>query len=101
MSNLLDAIGKQVLRGYILNICEKAEPLGAGAEVIAAAMKKEGLVYAREDITAACQYLQSKDFIKIDEVKNDVLGISRSISKITAKGIDLLEGTITESGIEL
>lgn len=101
MSKLTEAMGRQVLRGYILYICEKAEPSGAGLEVISGAIKKEGLHYSREDIQEACAYLESKGLIQVTEVSSQVLGISRHIAKITARGIDLLEGTIEEQGIEL
>lgn len=97
----LDIIEKQVLRGRILNICEKAQPYGAGFEMIEGALKKEGFFYEKKDITEACSYLQQKKLISIKTVKNTVFEISRNISMITAKGIDFLEGSIIEDGIVL
>lgn len=101
MSKLLDVTEKQVLRGYCLKICEQAEPLGAGTEVIQAALKKNGFKeYSREDIEEACDYLEKKNLVKLEHIKNDVLKIQRCIARITAKGTDLLEGTVAEEGIE-
>lgn len=102
MSKLLDVSEKHVLRGYCLKICEQAEPLGAGTEVIYSALKKSGYSdYEKADIEEACSYLEKKGFVQLEHVKNDVLKIKRCIAHITAKGTDLLEGTITEEGVEL
>lgn len=96
----LDISGKQVLRGLILEICEKAEPLGAGLEVIQSALKKAGADYSREDIEAACAYLEGKGFVILKTEGNEALRITRCIARITAVGIDFIEGSINESGIE-
>ena len=102
MSKLLDVTEKQILRGCCLKICEQAEPLGAGTEVIYAAFKKSGYSgYGKEDITEACEYLERKGLVKLEHIKNDILGIYRCIAHITAKGTDLLEGTIAEEGVEI
>ena len=97
----LDVLEKQFLRGRVLHICEKAQPCGAGIEVIEAALKKEKYYYDRQDIIEACYYLEQKQLIHIKKVKNVVLEIERNISMITAKGIDFLEGSVAEEGIAL
>lgn len=102
MSKLLDVTEKQILRGCCLNICEQAEPLGAGTEVIYSALKRMGYAdYTKDDIEEACIYLEKKGLVKLEYVKSEVLNIKRCIAHITPKGTDLLEGTITEEGIEL
>ena len=102
MSKVLDVTEKQILRGYCLKVCEQAEPLGAGTEVIYAVLRKLGYgSYEKSDITEACEYLQKKGLVRLELVKNDVLNIRRCIAHITAKGTDLIEGTATEDGIEL
>lgn len=51
MSRILDVTEKQILRGCCLKICEQAEPLGAGTEVIYAVLKKSGYgAYEKSDI---------------------------------------------------
>ena len=102
MSRILDVTEKQILRGCCLKICEQAEPLGAGTEVIYAVLKKSGYgAYEKADITEACEYLQKKGFVRLELVKNDILNIHRCIAHITARGTDLIEGTATEEGIDL
>ena len=89
MNKLLDITEKQMLRGYVLKICEFSEPLGAGIEVVESALKKEGF------------YLEGKGFIKLENIKNSILNIDRTIAKITSLGIDLLEGTTQTEGVIL
>ncbi|MGL4790983.1 MAG: hypothetical protein ACRCW1_06180 [Anaerotignaceae bacterium] len=101
MSNILEITEKQLLRGYVLKIAEQAQPFGAGVEIIHSTLTKKGFQYSKKNIVEACNYLQQKGLVDFKEVKNDVLGIQRSIAKINAKGIDLLEGTIVEEGIEI
>ena len=97
----LDGVQKQILRGRILTICEKAQPYGAGLEMLDVTLKKEGFCYEMQDIRQACYYLEQKGLISMTTVKNVVLKISRNISMITARGIDFLEGSIEEEGIAL
>lgn len=102
MDRLLDVTQKQVLRGYVLRIADQAEPLGAGIEVIHGALKKEGFAeYSKDNIKDASIYLEKKGLVSLTNIKNEVLHIERCVVKITAKGIDIMEGTITEDGIEL
>lgn len=101
MSSLQQITEKQVLRGLVLKIAEAAEPLGAGTEVIKAAVGKHGYGASKSDIADCCRYLEGKDLITMEKVENEVLGISRDIAHITSKGVDVLEGTETVSGIEL
>jgi len=102
MGSLIDVTQKQILRGYALKISDMAEPLGASIEVIRGTLKKEGFgEYSKNDILEAGEYLQKKGLIEIKRIKNEVLKIERYIFKVTAKGTDLLEGTIIEDGIEL
>ena len=73
MSKVLDVTEKQILRGFCLKICEQAEPLGAGTEVIYAVLKKSGYgAYEKADIAEACEYLQ--------KAVDDVYGLAPSRS---------------------
>lgn len=100
MDKLLDTTEKMALRGYILRICEAAEPLGAGQEVILGALKREGFSASAEDVRKACGYMQGKGLLELQEIRNDVLGIHRLLAKITPLGIDVLEGNAAVDGIQ-
>lgn len=98
---LTETTGKMVLRGYILRICEAAEPFGAGLEVIQGALKREGFPASAADIRKACEYMQGKGLLELEEIRNDVLNIHRTLAKITPLGIDILEGNAAIDGIQL
>ena len=101
MDNAMDISQKQILRGRILKICHQAEPLGAGTEVITAALKREGYPVSKDEVGEACRYLAGKKLVEIEKIENKVLNISRDIAHITARGTDVLDGTIPIEGIEL
>lgn len=99
--NIVDTIQNQILRGKVLMICAEAEPLGAGTEVIAAALRKEGYAVNTADVDKICKYLEQKNLIDIDTIENKVLDLRRDIAHITPCGIDFLEGTTVVQGVEL
>jgi hypothetical protein len=93
-SNLVNAVTQQILRGRILTLSQEAAPIGgASIEVLTAALKQQGFSVGKQEITEACDYLSGKGLIRMDNVNNETLGISRSIAHITPEGIDALEGT--------
>lgn len=101
MSSIAKVVEKQVLRGLVLRITEAAEPLGAGTEVILAAIRQYGYSASKDDIAECCNYLQGKELVKVERVGNTVLGLSRDIAHITPKGVDALEGTEQIDGVVL
>lgn len=101
MDKLLDTTEKMVLRGNILRICEAAEPLGAGLEVILGALKREGFPASAADIRRACEYMQGKGLLELKEIQNEVLKIRRTLAKVTPLGIDVLEGNAAADGVQL
>lgn len=90
-----------MLRGRVLQVCFQSGRLGAGTELIAAALKKEGFPTPENEIDDACRYLEGKGLVSIKEVEGAIMGISRRISYITPADIDALEGTLKVEGIEL
>lgn len=98
---LVDTTEKMILRGNILRICEAAEPLGAGQEIILGALKREGFPASAADVRKACEYMQGKGLLELKEIRNDVLNIHRTLAKITPLGIDVLEGNAAADGVQL
>lgn len=101
MSNLTDIVKKQILRGDILQICNATGKEGAGVKLIISALKSEGVTVTEEDVTDACNYLEGKGLIKMDTLDNRIRGVKWTISYITPKGIDVLEGTTAVEGVEI
>lgn len=91
MSNLLDLSAKEILRKEILQLCFEAAPEGCSMDVLKAALSHGGLEDAGE-LEKQVGYLEAKGMVSTNKVENRVLKISRTIVKITAAGIDLLEG---------
>lgn len=91
MSNLLDLSAKEILRKEILQLCFEAAPAGCSMDVLKAAFSHGGLEDAGE-LEKQVGYLEAKGMVSTNKVENRVLKISRTIVKITAAGIDLLEG---------
>ena len=91
----------QLHRGLALRTVSEAEPVGASVELIRTVFKQHGYDFEKNEVMAICRYLEGKGLINISNSNNSVLGISRFISTITPKGIDVLEGTVQVEGIEL
>lgn len=91
MSNLLDLAAKEILRKEILQLCYKAAPVGCSMDVLRAAFSHSGTEDAGE-LERQVDYLQAKNMVTAEKVGNERLNLSKVIVKITADGIDFLEG---------
>ena len=99
MSDFVKNSENQILRGYVLYICNLTG--GASYQLLRASLKKVGVDATEKQIEAASNYLQGKKLVTIRNAGNKQAGITRSIVYITPEGIDVLEGTREEDGIEL
>lgn len=100
MSNLIDLATKEIIRAEILEICQQSIPVGADERVIRSILRKNGHELTEGEVLAEIYYLESKGMLLVNRVENKTLNIQRSIALITGKGIDFLDGTYQESGIE-
>lgn len=91
MSSLLDLAAKEILRKEIMMLCLKAVPEGCSMDVLKAALSHKGSDDARE-LERQVGYLELKGMVSTQTVKNRALNISKTIVRITADGIDFLEG---------
>ncbi|MBD5497465.1 MAG: hypothetical protein HDR11_06830 [Lachnospiraceae bacterium] len=99
MSNLTETAGKEILRNEILEICRETAPDGAGIPLLKACLHKAGIETDERELERQAAYLQDKGLAAVDEIKNVRLGIRRRIVRITAAGMDFLEGNREEAGI--
>ncbi|MCI9463385.1 MAG: hypothetical protein HFI48_05790 [Lachnospiraceae bacterium] len=90
MSNLLEVAAKEILRKEILQLCFSAAPNGCSMDVLRAAFTHKAEDTA--ELERQADYLQQKGLVSISDVGNKTLNLSMKIVKITAAGIDLLEG---------
>lgn len=91
MSDLLRTAEKEILRKEILNLCYQAGSVGCSTDVLAAAFAHSGAC-SREEIVRQVDYLEAKELVTAQDVGNARLGISKKVVKLTAGGIDYIEG---------
>ncbi|MCX4341338.1 MAG: hypothetical protein OSJ72_17050 [Lachnospiraceae bacterium] len=91
MSDLLKTAEKEILRKEILGLCYKAAPTGCSMDVLAAAFAHSG-TGDKDEIARQVDYLEAKHLVLVQKVGNERLGISKQIVKLTAEGIDYMEG---------
>jgi len=98
---MFEIAGNHELRGYILKIANEIQPFGAGVPFIKILLHQLKFTPDEATIMNACKYLEGKGLVRMENVCDRVKNISRDIVYITPKGIDVLEGTETVSGVEL
>ena len=93
MSNLIQTAEKEILRKVILNLCYQAPSVGCSTDVLVAAFAHSGVSgREREEIVKQVDYLKLKGLVTVESVGNERLNLSRDIVKLTADGIDYMEG---------
>jgi DNA-binding PadR family transcriptional regulator len=85
-------IENQEIRGWILRICQRAQPYGASFQVIEVTLMEAGFHHSLTEMKSHLKYLEEKGYITMEELKQG--GVKRRINSITPKGVDLLEGNI-------
>lgn len=95
MSDLIKTAEKEILRKEILGLCYQAGPTGCSMDVLAAAFAHSG-TGDKEEIARQVDYLEAKHLVQVQTVGNERLGISRKIVKLTAEGIDYMEGNAAQ-----
>lgn len=91
MGKMTTLAEKEIIRKEILMLCQEAGELGCSQEVLNAALKKYGFE-SGFDLNTEIMYLTDKGLVSVREINNIRLGIKRKIVRITANGIDYLDG---------
>lgn len=82
------------LRGFILTMCRHNYPHGCSDRLIAVTLGENQFSSSPALLRAHLEYLEEKGYVRLEEIRDSHLGVSRVLVYITAKGIDLLEGSI-------
>ncbi len=90
-SNVIRTAEKEILRKEILNLCYQASASGCSMDVLSAAFAHAGTC-DREEIARQVDYLEARKLVEVRDVGNQRLNISKKVVKITADGIDYVEG---------
>ena len=86
------SVENREVRGWILRICDRAQPYGASFTVIETTLMEVGLHVSLNDVKAQLKYLEEKGYIRMEEIERH--GVKRRINYITPRGVDLLERNI-------
>lgn len=102
MNNIL----QKLLRGNILNIIYMAwqgealnpdDPLACGKSVLVATMENLKILPSNQELKAGLRYLEAKGYVDVEWLQDGTGGFESV--RLTAKGIDLVEGTLKDDGV--
>jgi len=99
MNKEISVIQHKRIRGHILKILALFHPTATFESAVAAGLIQRGLV-ASPDISEYTDYLMGKGYIT-SVGRPDRFEIGEALLKLTPKGVDLLEDTIRDPGVEV
>lgn len=92
------------IRGWIVRILQRAYPAGLEDKSLHKQLNALGYPVTKIELTANLTYLEEDGFIE-EKKFGDEFGfddnLCNKIYKLTTKGIDLAEKSITDTGVEL
>lgn len=88
---MLDVINKE-RRDTVLEILNANHPYGVGNMVIEKLVAEAGFESSEKQVESDLGYLEDKGFVKIETVGNKQYGMKRMLAKLTAAGMDHIEG---------
>lgn len=91
------------LRGAILLLLAEIAPEEVNAEVLRGALGRQHLVASARELAATLAYLRGRGYVAYELVQaRDYPELPRMVGvRITAAGMDLVEGTTSDPGVDL
>lgn len=90
------------IRGWIVRILQRAYPLGMEDKSLHKQLNGLGYNVTYRELQAHLAYLQEDKFIEKRQFGNGFKEeLTNDIYKLTTKGVDLAEGSITDEGVEI
>lgn len=89
----------KAIRGYIVRALAKGSQNALLVRQITNALVADGLIYS-PDISKPIEYLQEAGYVTFTDRSVNAYR-KDSIIKLTRKGVDLVEGTINDPGIDV
>lgn len=91
------------VRGWIIRILQRAYPAGLEEETIFKQLHEMGYELTKKELLQHLSYLVEDDFIQLLQFgKTSYQSVlNNKIYKLTTRGIDLFEETITDEGVEI
>ena len=100
MADKMQVIQNKRVRGHILTLLELTHPTPTPCDTVASALLSSGLI-TNPDIAKQVDYLADKGYIEINSVPASYKDVHLTYLKLTAKGVDLLEETLHDAGVEV
>lgn len=98
----LDHFEGRIIRGHILKILKLAFPGPAGKDLLEYALGDRKCGASPAEINSHIEYLREKEYVTITHEGKDITGMEHEMVRISAKGIDLIEGNIPpDPGVRL
>lgn len=98
----LEKYQAKIARGHMMQVLKVAYPGPASIELLEVTLNDRSCPTSPAIIRGYAEYLAEKNYVSIWEEKDDVLRVTRTMVKLTATGIDLIEGNIPpDPGVEL
>jgi len=88
------AVLSRVLRGRILKVLEIDYPRELSVDFVALTLSENGFPITPSLLEGHVAYLEEKGYLESRRVGVDEAGIERRVIRLTARGKDLLEGSI-------
>lgn len=98
----LEVEKNKAVRGYIIRSLAKGSQNTMLVRQITNALVSDGLIYS-PDISKHLEYLEAGGYIEFTDRKANAYNVYRKdgVIKLTKKGVDLVEGTIEEPGVDV
>lgn len=95
----LGTILNKQARGYILKVCKISYPQPVGSNVLDVCLVDAGMTTSPTQLEGYIKYLEERGYVTMKEAGLSLLGTTLLLVNLTAKGIDLLEGTLDDPGV--
>lgn len=90
------------IRGRILKVLHTNYPLPAGDHLLSEILTDAQYNVSPAQVEVHLTYLSEKGYIELSAVSSQELSLTRNLAKLTATGVDLLEGNIeSDPGVML
>lgn len=96
----LEAQRNKKIRGWIVRILQRAYPVGLEPETLRRQLNDLGYSVTGRDVEAALAYLKEDGFVENPRFEA-MMELENEFYKLTTKGIDLSEGSVSDLGVEL
>ncbi|MDR2005900.1 MAG: hypothetical protein LBP78_01465 [Acidaminococcales bacterium] len=98
---MFESIANKEIRGYVLKVAKISYPRPIGSNVIDVFLVDAGMQQSLTQIEGHLRYLEEREYVKCKKSQLEVTGTPIALVTLTARGIDLLEKTISDPGVHV